>query len=70
MYVYVCSPLQVLNLRGLVWTAGTVLQVLPIPGNLIYFTIVCNLVWEVWENTQLQRIEDNDYKIIVDVICV
>ena len=28
------SPLQVLNFRGLVWTAGTVLPVLPIPGNL------------------------------------
>ena len=26
------SPLQVLNFRGLVWTAGTVLPVLPIPG--------------------------------------
>ena len=25
------SPLQVLNFRGLVWTAGTVLPVLPIP---------------------------------------
>ena len=27
------SPLQVLNFRGLVWTAGTVLLVLPIPAN-------------------------------------
>ena len=31
------SPLQVLNFRGLVWTAGTVLPVLPIPASLVFW---------------------------------
>ena len=35
------SPLQVPNFRGLVWTAGTVLPVLPIPG-------FCNMFSDVF----------------------
>ena len=47
------SPLQVINFRGLVWTAGTVLPVLPIPGFEGYFLLNSTILLQWIDHPQV-----------------